>query len=162
MERKEYERRFEMTKAKRMEIIKRFLERRCFPLLERKGKASTCGTDDPNKGFDEVAEPLAEVMADFVNYGLLAVSMMIQDGLIDLDEPPKLMEKREGKPCPHVPAIKECVRHDDDRECVSCGLEGQTAKNERKLNADKLVKQLENPSNDGDTPLLKGNCQVKD
>jgi len=109
-----------------MEIIQRFLEKRCFPILVRKGKSSSGGSADPNAGFDlaaeptegidryhvwwiyaskqifrlkawvfkrQSAEPLGEVMADVINYALIAVSMMVQDGYIDLDEAPMLADE---------------------------------------------------------------------
>jgi len=117
------ERKFEMTDEKRMEIIKTFLENRCFPIMYQKGKSSGGSSNDPNQGFDAAAMPevwidryhvwwiyavkqiwrikgwivkrtmaesLAEMCADVVNYTLILVSMLVQDGLIDLDEKPFL------------------------------------------------------------------------
>jgi len=123
---------FEMTEAKRAEIIRRFLEERCFPILERKGKSSGGSSGDPNQGFDAgampecgidryhvwwiyvvkqiwrlkgwiakraTAESLAETCADVINYTLILVSMLVQDGYIDLEEPPELVpETCEGMP----------------------------------------------------------------
>jgi len=122
---------FEMTDKMRMEIIQEFLEKKCFPILVRKGRASSGGTPDPNAGFElsampesgvdkyhvwwiyaskqifrlktwiskrSLAESLAETCADVVNYILILVTMLVQEGYIDLGEAPMLEKEDEDKP----------------------------------------------------------------
>lgn len=55
-----------MTSEKRMEIISAFLENVCFPILDRKGKASAGGGVDVNQAFYDAGEPDCGVDAHVV------------------------------------------------------------------------------------------------
>lgn len=50
-----------MTEQKRQEIIEAFLTGYCFPILTKKGRASSGGSADPNQGFNAAAFPEAGI-----------------------------------------------------------------------------------------------------